>query len=576
MSLRETAQRIKEIANILDVISEYVALKKVGRNYVGLCPFHSDRKPSFTVSEERQIFHCFGCGAGGDVIGFYMKYHQLSFVEAVKELARRYGIELKEGELSPQEKAKAAKREALFRLNEKAQRFFSQMFWAAQSGAPAREYLKNRGLSPETIKTFGLGYAPASYDSLASHLRLAGIDLKLAEEAGLLVAREDGSFYDRFRERVIFPIYDIQGRVAGFGGRIISQGEPKYLNTPETAVYHKGQLLYGLFHTKNFIRSAGFGFVVEGYLDLIALYEAGVREVVATLGTALTPQHVRVMKGLATDWYLVFDADEAGVKAAMRAAPLFLNENLFPKVISLPEGEDPDSFVRKFGPEAFLKEKERALPIFDFLLKTLEHRFSKAPEGRVAIIRELRPVFEALKDPVIFDLYVARLAEATGVSEASIKKALKGGLRVESPQSSFSEARYFERTVLEFFLFHPEFFSEFDREAVEEIFTHDLYRRLFKEVAYLVETQGAFSLEDLSFEDLELQALVSEIILSPPAFEEISPAKVAEEIKVCLLRRRKRGQLEALLQAIKEAEKEGRLEEAKRLLREYQDLRCGF
>lgn len=576
MSLREAAQRIKEIANILDVVSEYVALKKVGRNYVGLCPFHSDRKPSFTVSEERQIFHCFGCGAGGDVIGFYMKYHQLSFAEAIKELARRYGIELKEGELSPQEKAKAAKREALFRLNERAQRFFSQMFWAAQSGALAREYLKNRGLSPETIKTFGLGYAPASYDSLASHLRLAGVDLKLAEEAGLLVAREDGSFYDRFRERVIFPIYDIQGRVAGFGGRIISQGEPKYLNTPETAVYHKGQLLYGLFHTKNFIRSAGFGFVVEGYLDLIALYEAGVREVVATLGTALTPKHVRVMKGLATDWYLVFDADEAGVKAAMRAAPLFLNENLFPKVISLPEGEDPDSFVRKFGPEAFLKEKERALPIFDFLLKTLDHRFSKTPEGRMAIIRELRPIFETLKDSVIFDLYVARLAEATGVSEASIKKALKGGLRVESPQSSFPEARYFERTVLEFFLFHPEFFSEFDREAVEEIFTHDLYRRLFKEVAYLVETQGAFSLEDLSFEDLELQALVSEIILSPPAFEKVSPVKVAEEIKVCLFRRRKRGQLEALLQAIREAEKEGRLEEAKRLLREYQDLRCGF
>ncbi len=576
MSLREAAQRIKEVANILDVISEYVALKKVGRNYIGLCPFHSDRKPSFTVSEERQIFHCFGCGAGGDVIGFYMKFHQISFAEAVKELARRYGIELKEGELSPQEKAKAAKREALFRLNEKAQRFFSQMFWAAQSGAPAREYLKNRGLSPETIKTFGLGYAPASYDSLASHLRLAGVDLKLAEEAGLLVAREDGSFYDRFRERVIFPIHDIQGRVAGFGGRIISQGEPKYLNTPETAVYHKGRLLYGLFHTKNFIRSAGFGFVVEGYLDLIALYEAGVREVVATLGTALTPQHVRVMKGLATEWYLVFDADEAGVKAAMRAAPLFFNENLFPKVISLPEGEDPDSFVRKFGSKVFLEKREQALPVFDFLLKTLEQKFSKAPEGRVAIIRELRPVFEALKDPVVFDLYVARLAEATGVSESSIKRALKGGFRFESPPGSFSEAKYFERTVLEFFLFHPEFFREFDQEAVEEIFTHDLYRRLFKEVAYLVETRGSFSLEDLSFEDLELQALVSEIILSPPAFEEVSPAKVAEEIRVCLLRRRKRGQLEALLQAIREAEKEGRLEEAKRLLREYQDLRCGF
>ncbi len=578
MSLRHTAQKVKEIVNIVDLISEYVSLKKVGRNYVGLCPFHSDRKPSFTVSEERQIFHCFGCGVGGDVIAFYMKFHQVSFVDAVRELAKRYGIKINENEISSEEKESLTKRDALFRLNERAQRFFHHMLWASESGEEARTYLKERGLSLETIRAFALGYAPASYDSLVSHLRLAGVDLKLAEDAGLVVRREDGSFYDRFRQRIIFPIYDSNGHVVGFGGRVISKGEPKYLNTPETPIYHKSRLLYGLYHTKNFIRASGFGFVVEGYFDLLALYDAGIREVVATLGTALTNNHVRIMKGLTKEWYLVFDADEAGMKAAKRAAPLFLNEGIFPKVILLPSGEDPDSFVRKFGKEAFLNLRDRALPIFDFLLENLKASLPHGPEGKVGMVRELQPIFEALKDPVIFDFYVKRLAEVIGVSEVSIKKAIKDSHRFYQPNISKSstEAGYFERTVLEFLIFHPEFFPEFEKEGAEEIFTNELYKKLFRELANLVKAKGSFSIEDLSFEDLELQSLVSEILLTPPAFEEVPPEKVAQEIKTYLIRRRKEGRLRELIQAIKKAEEKGCMEEAVRLLKEYQDLCCGF
>ncbi len=577
MNLREAAQRVKEVANIVEVIGEHVKLKRTGRNYVGLCPFHSDRKPSFTVSEEKQIFRCFGCGAGGDVIAFYMKFHHVGFAEAVKELARRYNIEIREDTSSPAVEASTQKREALFRLNERVKRFFEQMLWAAKAGEEARVYLRSRGLSVETAKAFGLGFAPASYDSLASHLRLAGEDLSLAVEAGVLAARQDGSFYDRFRHRLIFPIYDLNGRVAGFGGRVIGPGEPKYLNTPETLIYHKGRLLYGLFQTRSFIRNAGFGLVVEGYMDLLALYEAGVKEVVATLGTALTPQHVRLMKGLAEKWYLVFDADEAGVKAACRSAPLFFNEGLFPQVITLPAGEDPDSFVRKFGAQAFAQEKEKALPVFDFLLKTLTERLPRGPEGRVTLIKELQPVFEALKDPVLYDLYVARLAEVTKASEASIKQALKAkGIKGNLPCNE-EDVRYFERTVLEFLVFHPEFLPELEAEGLAEIFTQDLYRRLFEEIAQLSREKGHFGVEELSFEDLDLQALISEILLSPPAFEEeVPPAKVAEEIKACLHKRRREAELSALIKAIREAEERGHLEEAQRLLRQYQELRCNL
>ncbi len=575
MSLREAVQKLKRELNIVDVIGEYINLKRTGRNYLGLCPFHSDRKPSFTVSEEKQIFRCFGCGVGGDVIGFYMKFHNLSFGEAVKELARRYNIDISSLYSSRQEDQTSEKRQHLLVLNEQAKRFFEQMLWVAKGGQEARDYIAQRGISRDTARAFGLGFAPASYDSLASHLRLSRVDLSLAVEAGLLAVRKDGSFYDRFRQRLIFPIYDLNGKIVGFGGRVIERGEPKYLNTPETAVYHKGRLLYGLFQTRSFIRKAGFGFVVEGYMDLLALYEYGVREVVATLGTALTSYHVRLMKGFTSNWFLVFDADEAGVKAACRTAPLFFNEGVYPRVISLPEGEDPDSYVRRYGKEAFLREKERALPLFDFILKTLKNRIGAGPEGYVSLIRELAPVFEALKDPVLYELYLARLSEETGVGVKAIRQALARGLKATVKVTNPEDKRYFERTVLEFLVFHPEFFAELEAEGVEEIFTQDLYRRLYTELSLLWRTKGRFDIEELSFADMELQTLISEILLSPPAFEEeVPPSKVAEEIKVCLRKRRQESRLLGLIKAIKEAERQGRHEEAQRLLQKYQELRC--
>jgi len=570
VGLKEAARQIKESLNIVDLISEYVSLKPSGRHYLGLCPFHADRKPSFIVNEERQIFRCFGCGTGGDVIAFYMKFHNLDFVEAVKELAERYGIPIswKEGASSPSRVDKGS----LFSLNEKAKRFFRQMLWASKVGETARVYLKERGLSQETAQAFELGFAPPSYDGLASHFKLAGVDLSLAEEAGLLVKREDGSFYDRFRERLIFPITDASGRVVGFGGRVLYKGEPKYLNTPETPIYHKGSILYGFSQTKPFIRERGYGFVVEGYLDLLSLYEHGVKEVVATLGTALTPQHVRLMKGLTTEWFLVFDADEAGVKAAMRAAPVCFNEGLYPKVMVLPEGEDPDSFVRQNGSQAFLAFKEKAQNIFDFLIDTLAKRFPATLEGKMALLREIQPAIEALKDPVLYEIQIRRVAERLGVSEQAVKQRLL--LLDRRPFKSFSEAchkGYLERTILEFLVHNPKYIPEFEEIGLGEIFQTDLYRRFYRALLTLDEDLGV---ADLTFEDLDLQALLSEILLSPPPFEEVAPGRIAAEIKGWWLKQRHQRRLEELLEAIKAAEASGQSEEVLRLLKEYQELRC--
>ncbi len=565
MGLKEVARQIKEVANIVDVIGEHISLRRSGRNYLGLCPFHADKKPSFTVNEERQIFHCFGCGAGGDVIAFYMKFHNLDFVEAVRELARRFDIPL---ELSAGKEETSGKREALFELNEKARRFFEHLLWASKSGEVARNYLKTRGLSEKTARLFALGYAPSSYDSLVSHLRLSRFDLALAEEAGLLVRREDGTFFDRFRNRLIFPIFDAARRVAGFGGRILEEGDPKYLNTPETPVYHKSSILYGLSHTRAAIKEDGFGFVVEGYLDLLSLYEAGVKEAVATLGTALTPQHVRLLRGLQAEWFLVFDADEAGFKAALRAAPIFFNAGLFPKVILLPEGHDPDSFVRHYGARAFYDLREGAEEVFDFMIRYLSARFPAGLEGRLALFKELQPALEAIKDPVLREMKISQVAERLKVSESALRKSLKTSPERVGSSPAFS---YSERSLVEFVIHFPQYFLELWEAGLPEVLKDKRLLALLK--ALKNSKFSAASPSDLTLEDLELQSLWSEILLTPPPFKDYPPERVAVEIKSWLLRRRAKTRLESLLKAIKEAEASGREEEALRLLEEYQQLR---
>ena len=343
---------IKEAASIEEVVGQYVKLERRGKNLSGLCPFHVDSKPSFTVSPDRGIFHCFGCQAGGNVISFVMQYHKLSFPEAAAELARRYGITLTVKDMGPEESRRAKKRQTSYDLNREALAFYRETL-SGKAGKPGREYLAKRGLTPEIIQSFQLGYAPPEWDGLRRHLQNRGFSLEAAAEVGLLLPRTSGGYYDRFRDRVIFPIFDRQDRPVAFGGRIVGEGEPKYLNSPESPLYTKGRLLYGLPQAREALRHQDLAIVVEGYLDLLALRVHGVAPVVASLGTALTKEQVRLLKSLVSRVVLVFDGDPAGAKAMRRALPLFGQEGLPVRVIALPAGQDPDTYVHSKGPELF-------------------------------------------------------------------------------------------------------------------------------------------------------------------------------------------------------------------------------
>lgn len=414
---------IKNAASLEEVVGAVVKLTRRGRNLVGLCPFHADTKPSFTVSPDKGIFYCFGCGAGGSVFNFLMQYHRLSFPEAVEELARRYGIPLTRRDLGP-EGAKAGRRRQLAHdLMAQAAAFYRQVL-ESPAGTKAREYLARRGLTPEVIRDYQLGYAPDGWDALRNHLQHKGLSLELAQEIGLLLARPSGGWYDRFRDRVMFPIADRTGRIVAFGGRLLGDGEPKYLNSPESLLYTKGRLLYGLPQAASALRRENLALVVEGYLDLLALRVHGVEPVLATLGTALTREQVRLLKSLVSRVVLVFDGDAAGAAAMRRAFPLFAEEGLAVRVLALPEGKDPDSYVQEYGPGLFRSPWEKAQPIYAFLLEGLIQTHGLDIDGRVRLIAELKPYFQMMRDAVERDLWLKFTAERLDVPEAGLRASL--------------------------------------------------------------------------------------------------------------------------------------------------------
>ncbi|NVM57965.1 MAG: DNA primase [Desulfobacterales bacterium] len=381
---------VRNAANIVDVISEYVALKKAGKNFLGLCPFHAENRPSFTVSQEKQIFHCFGCRQGGNVFTFVMQYHNLSFPEAVRSLAQKYGIEIPTREMSPSQRRKLEEKERLFQLNQEAADYFKGVLLESPLGKRGRDYLTRRQMAAQVIDRFGLGYAPGGWSNLVQYFSGKGVSLNDVEMAGLVIAKKGGGYYDRFRGRVIFPICDIHERVVGFGGRSLDDSLPKYLNSPETPVYHKSRTLYGLHVAKERSRQPGSVFTVEGYFDLLALHCHGIKNVVATLGTALTQEHVRILKGYAEQVILVFDSDEAGMKAAERSLPLFKEEKVDARIMILPEGKDPDSYVFEVGGDGFGQRAERALDLIEFLVVSAVKKYGLSPEGKIRIVEALK------------------------------------------------------------------------------------------------------------------------------------------------------------------------------------------
>ena len=424
----DKVREVRERAAILDVISDYVNLRKSGANYQGICPFHGEKTPSFNVNPAREIFHCFGCGVGGNVFTFIMKVEGLTFPEAVKFVAKRVGVEIEDRPLTATEQKKQDEREQFYRINEQAARFYRRVLLEDEAGEAGRLYLERRGVDAATSEAYRLGFAPDRWDGLVRFLQQQGVPLPLAEKLGIIRQREGGGYYDIFRNRLIFTIADPQGRPIGFGGRVLDDSLPKYINSPESPVYHKSEVLFGVDLARQSMRVEGTAIIVEGYFDHLALYQAGVKNAVATCGTALTPGHLKLLQRYAGRFFTLFDSDSAGKKATFRAMELFLGENVPASVVELSAGEDPDSFLRKEGVEAFASRLKAARPIFEYFFRDLvQGTDTGSVAGKVAVIDRLMPFLTRITNPVERDLYVREIARVLGVEERALLRKLGKG-----------------------------------------------------------------------------------------------------------------------------------------------------
>ena len=451
----------------MDVVERYVPLKRAGANYVACCPFHSEKTPSFTVSQTKQFYHCFGCGAHGTAIGFMIEYGGVGFIDAVKDLAQSAGMQVPEIK-SERPRGKTDEGDDLYApLLEAAQYYRRQL----KDAPRAIEYLKKRGVSGEIAKAFGIGYAPDGWQNLQA--AVPDYAAKALVACGLVVQGDEGKRYDRFRDRIMFPIVDQRGHIVGFGGRVLDQGEPKYLNSPETELFAKGRELYGLYQGRRAIRDAGRVIVVEGYMDVVALAQSGIAYAVATLGTATTPVHVQKLLRQAEEVVFCFDGDDAGRHAAWRALENSLEQLVDGKQLSflfLPQGEDPDTYVRKLGQAAFEKLLSDAKPLSQFLLDQLKSRVDlDTHEGRARLLQEARPLVKRIAAPLLSLLLRKQLAQTTSISqqeldrEFQVKPVVSTSPRRRTPPAQ----RSIVRSLIELVMRHPEFSQLVERAALE-------------------------------------------------------------------------------------------------------------
>jgi len=487
---------IKNTADIVEIIADYVILKKTGKNYVGLCPFHSEKTPSFTVSSEKQIFHCFGCGEGGNVFTFLMKKDGLSFPDAIRLVGRKYGIEIPE-KRHKEKNRRFEEREILYNVNKQAMVFYKGNLQKSKTGEIARNYLRNRGMKDETVDGFDLGYAPDGWNYLLKYLSQKEVSQKIVEKAGLVVKRRDHTgYYDRFRNRIIFPIIDMNLRVIGFGGRVMDDSLPKYLNSPETLVFNKSGSLYGLNKSKQKCMESETVYIAEGYFDLLALHQHGIENSVATLGTSITAEHVQLLRnryiGKNGKVVLVYDSDIAGIKAAQRSVEIFKQEFVDARILVLPEGFDPDTYLFKFGQESFLKIADKASSAMSFIIQSAINRYGLSIEGKNRIITDVIKHFEMMEDEVLRSLYIKELAERLGIDETAFVRKItdarektrkgkrmssdpafddkkKGALLIKDQENHTKETRL-ERHIIAMMLQFPEILPEIEKKDLLKYF----------------------------------------------------------------------------------------------------------
>lgn len=495
-------QEINERTDIADLVSRYVNLKRSGNDFVGLCPFHSEKTPSFRVTPQKRMYYCFGCQKGGGPIHFLMQVENLSFVDAVKKLGSECGVQVPED--SYRSDKDEQKRKKMYAANREAARFFYACLTEPR-GEEARKYFKNRNLSAEMIKKFGIGYAPDSWDALKKHLLSKNFEEELLVEVGLISRTEKGSTYDRFRNRVMFPILDVVGNVIGFGGRVLDDSKPKYLNTADTPIFDKSANLYALNFAKN--DKSGQVLVVEGYMDVVTLYQYGIERAVASLGTALTARHARLLKRYANEVVLCYDGDEAGVKAAHKAVGLLREADVKAKVITLDGAKDPDEYCKKFGVDKFLSCIEDAKPPVLYKINALKANYDvHIPEQKAEFLKAAAEEIARLKEPVEQEIYTREVALSMSVSEEALSAQVKKAVLRQRQSDQRDEATQIQRItrqhalntsavheaaegrLIALALRYKDAFSEVKENGGAELFEVEAFRYCFEQMVALLES----------------------------------------------------------------------------------------
>lgn len=543
---REVIDRVREAVDIVELISSYITLKKSGANYTALCPFHTEKSPSFSVSQTKQIYHCFGCGEGGNAISFLMKYENLPFPDALERLADRVGIALpKQG--------KGEDYAVLYDINRAAADFYRKQLQSAPAAVAG--YVKKRALSPQTLEKFMLGYAPDAWDGCSNYLVGKKFRPQDIEKAGLTKISSSGNPIDRFRHRLIFPILDEHGKVVGFGGRALADDEkgPKYLNSPETPVYAKSRVIYGLNWALPKIRSENRVLIVEGYIDLIALHQAGVENAVATSGTAFTDSQCKTLKRYTPNLVMIFDGDEAGRKAAARATEVAAAQQVRPSVAMLPAGMDPDELVKSGGAPAFLNIVKEARPYVSYLIEQACRKFDVAtPEGRADAARSMLPELAKVRDPIERSSYIALLAEKTAIPAGKIEDRLNATTprhpaKKSLPASQVPSVRKIksaspaEKWAMRIVLDHPDLVVGKLKEVSPADFRTPSYQAMY---AHIVEktAAGVLTAGELieSVEDLQLRGAMRSLVMEPGIYDEENRDRLVDDFLKSLFVRTKR------------------------------------
>lgn len=508
MISEEIIQKIKEQNDIVDIVSESVKLKRAGRNYAGLCPFHNEKSPSFSVSQDKQIYKCFGCGEAGNVITFVMKIKKMPFIEAVKYLGDKANIEIEAQ--NTKNTVLKSRNEKLYKLNVEAARFF---LMSLQNNKNVLDYFLRRGLTIKTLRNFGLGYAPEGWRNLINYLKGKGYTELDLLNAGLIIKGKNNSYYDRFRNRVIFPVFDYRGRVIGFGGRVLDDSKPKYLNSPETEIFKKGINLYGLnFAVKTDIDRTLI--IVEGYMDCISLHQYGITNVVASLGTALTIEQVKLLKRYADKIIVSYDADVAGQSATLRGLEILKKEGFDLKVLLIPEGKDPDEFIKNNGKESFIKLIENAIPFIEYRIKVASYGLNLTMQEE--IIEYIDKVCEIIMDlePIEKDVHIRKVSRETGIKEEVIydslnNKTKKNVNKLENmyTKQNFGQKLYLEpayikaeRNLLKLMIENIEDYNYITKQINSEDLILNSHKKLFNLIIESIEQGNSITAEQIEIQ----------------------------------------------------------------------------